>query len=103
MSTFETTLKFWWGPLSGGGRGACFIYLIVNPPLKMPRIYIIMRKKFLKFNKRKHRIEGWMTNELLSKDVRKNELYVKWETTSLSYMRIMKRLKQDLKIVRTDF
>ena len=19
MSTFETTLKFWWGPLSGGG------------------------------------------------------------------------------------
>ena len=44
-----------------------------------------------------------MTNELLSKDVRKNELYVKWETTSLSYMRIMKRLKQDLKIVRTDF
>ena len=27
--------------------------------------------------------EGWMTNELLAKVVRKNELNVKWKNTSL--------------------
>ena len=34
MSTFETALKFWWGPPKcWGARGACLICLIVNPPL----------------------------------------------------------------------
>ena len=35
-------------------------------------------KKTKKFNKRKHRKEVWMTNDLLTKVVKKNELYVKW-------------------------
>ena len=37
MSTFETALKFWWGPHKWWGpdaaRGACLICLIVNPPI----------------------------------------------------------------------
>ena len=36
-------------------------------------------KKTKKFNKRKHRKEVWMTNDLLTKVVKKNELYVKWK------------------------
>ena len=34
-------------------------------------------KKVKKFNKRKHGKEGWMTNELLTKVVKKNKLYEK--------------------------
>ena len=47
---------------------------------KMLKIYICRKKKF---NKRKHRKEGWMTNKLLVKVVRKSELYVNWKTTLL--------------------
>ena len=35
-------------------------------------------KKTKKINKRNHRKDVWMTNELLTKVVKKNELYVKW-------------------------
>ena len=35
-------------------------------------------KKTKKFDKRKHRKDVWMTNDLLTKVVKKNELYVKW-------------------------
>ena len=41
-------------------------------------------KKVKKFNKRKHGKEGWMTNELLTKVVKKNKLYVVWKTTPLT-------------------
>ena len=41
-------------------------------------------KKTKKFNKRKHRKEVWMTNDLLTKVVKKNELYVKWKKTPLT-------------------
>ena len=44
---------------------------------------LYMPNEIKKFNKRKHRKEGWMTSELLVKVVRKNELYVNWKTTSL--------------------
>ena len=38
MSTFETALKFWWGPPKcWGARGACLICLIVNPPLTVSK------------------------------------------------------------------
>ena len=36
-----------------------------------------------KFNKRKHKRETWMTDELLKLVVRKNELYVEWKTTAV--------------------
>ena len=36
-----------------------------------------------KFNKRKHKREKWMTDELLKLVVRKNELYVEWKTTAV--------------------
>ena len=41
-------------------------------------------KKIKKFNKRKHKKEKWMTNELLIKIVEKNKLYVKWKTTPIN-------------------
>ena len=41
-------------------------------------------KKIKKFNKRKHKKEKWMTNELLIKVVEKNKLYVKWKTTPIN-------------------
>ena len=54
-----------------------------------------MPKKNLKFNKRKHMKEGWMTNELLAKVVRKNELYVNWKTISL--------LHENYETIKTEF
>ena len=36
-----------------------------------------------KINKRKHKREKWMTDELLKLVVRKNELYVEWKTTAV--------------------
>ena len=41
-----------------------------------------MPKKRRKFNKRKHKIEKWMTDELLILVNRKNEMYVDWKTNS---------------------
>ena len=41
-------------------------------------------RKHKTFNKQKHRKESWMTNELLTKVVKKNELYVEWKTTAVN-------------------
>ena len=54
-------------------------------------------KKIKKFNKRKHKKEKWMTNELLIKIVEKNNLYVKWKTTPINlekYEEIKKQFKE---------
>ena len=54
-------------------------------------------KKIKKFNKRKHKKEKWMTNELLIKIVGKNILYVKWKTTPINlekYEEIKKQFKE---------
>ena len=40
-----------------------------------------MPKKIKRFNKRKHKKEKWMNNELLTQIVRKNKMYVEWKTT----------------------
>ena len=66
---------------------------------------IHLPKKYKKFNERKHRIESWMTNELLTKVVRKNELYVEWKTTEvndINYEMIKLRLKNHEKEVLKD-
>ena len=53
-------------------------YKIVSHLLEIAKkLHITKRTK--KFNKRKHRKEVWMTNDLLTKVVKKNELYVKWK------------------------
>ena len=43
-----------------------------------------------------------MTNELLAKVVRKNELYVNWITTSLKHENY-ETIKQNITIVRKEF
>ena len=41
-----------------------------------------MPKKLKKFNKRKDKREGWMTDELLQLVNTKNDLYVDWKKNS---------------------
>ena len=58
--------------------------------------------KIKKFNKRKHKKEKWMKNELLIKIVEKNKLYVKWKTTPINlekYEEIKKQFKECEKYV----
>ena len=43
-----------------------------------------MPKKIKRFNKRKHKKEKWMNNELLTQIVRKNKMYVEWKTTPVT-------------------
>ena len=66
---------------------------------------IHLPKKYKKFNKRKHRKESWMTNELLTKVVKKNQLYVEWKTTEINdrnYEMIKLRFKNQEKEVLKD-
>ena len=39
-------------------------------------------KRVKKFNKRRHKKERWMTDELLAQVLKKNNMYVGWRTTS---------------------
>ena len=58
-------------------------------------------QKTKKFNKRKHFKEKWMTQELLAQVVKKNSLYVKWETTPVthvSYDTVKQRFKSRKKM-----
>ena len=41
-----------------------------------------MHKKIKKFNKRKDKREGWMTDELLQLVNTKNDIYVDWKKNS---------------------
>ena len=45
---------------------------------------VLQSAKVKKINKRKHKREKWMTDELLKLVVRKNELYVEWKTTTVN-------------------
>ena len=42
-------------------------------------------KRIKKFNKRRHKKEGWMTDELLAQVIKKNEMYVDWKTTPIAH------------------
>ena len=42
-------------------------------------------KRIKKFNKRRHKKERWMTDELLAKVIKKNEMYVDWKTTPIAH------------------
>ena len=62
-------------------------------------------EKVKKYNKRKHGKEGWMTNELLTKVMKKNRLYVGWKTTPLTnenYETYKSRFKDHDKEVKKD-
>ena len=59
-------------------------------------------KRVVKFNKRRHKKERWMTNELLAKIVIKNEMYVDWKTTPVTsehFERVKLRFKGYEKLV----
>ena len=42
-------------------------------------------KRIKKFNKRRHKKERWMTDELLAQVIKKNEMYVDWKTTPIAH------------------
>ena len=42
-------------------------------------------KRISKFNKRRHKKQKWMTDELLAQIVTKNEMYVDWKTTPVMH------------------
>ena len=44
----------------------------------------VVARGFQRVNKRQHKKERWMTNELLAKIVIKNEMYVDWKTTPVT-------------------
>ena len=59
-------------------------------------------KRIVKFNKRRHKKERWMTNKLLEKIVIKNEMYVDWKTTPVTsehFERVKPRFKGYEKLV----
>ena len=43
-----------------------------------------MPKTIRRFNKLKHKKEKWMTNEILTQIVRKNNMYVEWKSTAVT-------------------
>ena len=46
----------------------------------MTNIYFLTRNMIRRFNKPgRHKIEKWMTNELLMQIVSKNQMYVEWK------------------------
>ena len=59
-------------------------------------------KRNIKFNKRRHKKERWMTNKLLAKIVIKNEMYIDWKTTPITsehFERVKLRFKGCEKLV----
>ena len=42
-------------------------------------------KQISKFNKRRHKRQKWMTDELLAQIVIKNEMYVDWKTAPVTH------------------
>ena len=59
-------------------------------------------KRIKKFNKRRHKKERWMTDELLEQVIKKNEMYVDWKTTPIThpdYEQVKLRFKGYEKIV----
>ena len=68
----------------------------------MPRL-ITYREDRKKLNKRKDKIEAWMTDEILATVVLKNKMYVKWKSTPIThvdYLAIKQNFKTYDKIVR---
>ena len=42
-------------------------------------------KRIKKFNKRRHKKERWMTDEFLAQVIKKNDMYIDWETTPITH------------------
>ena len=59
-------------------------------------------KRIVKFNKRRHKKERWMTNELLAKIVIKSDMYVDWKTTPVTSEHF-ERVKLNLKDMKNVF
>ena len=58
-------------------------------------------QKIRKFNKRKHKKEKWMNNDLLVQIVEKNKKYVKWKSTPITQFNY-EQIKQNFKIYEKD-
>ena len=58
-------------------------------------------QKIKKFNKRKHKKEKWMNNDLLVQIVEKNKKYVKWKSTPITQFNY-EQIKQNFKIYEKD-
>ena len=58
-------------------------------------------QKIRKFNKRKHKKEKWMNNDLLVQRVEKNNKYVKWKSTPITQFNY-EQIKQNFKIYEKD-
>ena len=58
-------------------------------------------RKIKKFNRRKHKKEKWMTNDLLLQIVTKNKKYVKWKSTPITHDNY-EQIKQNFKIYEKD-
>ena len=59
-------------------------------------------KRIKKFNKRRHKKERWMTDELLAQVIKKNDMYVDWKTTPIThpdYQQVKLKFKGYEKIV----
>ena len=59
-------------------------------------------KRISKFNKRRHKKQKWMTDELLAQIVIKNKMYVDWKTTPdthTDHERVKPRFKEYEKLV----
>ena len=59
-------------------------------------------KRIKKFNKRPHKKERWITDEILSQVLKKNGMYVDWKTTPIShpdYEKVKLKFKYHEKIV----
>ena len=74
-------------------------YEILAKHLQLAKSKHIPPKKTKKFNKRKHFIEKWMTQELLAQVVKVNSLYVNGKQLQ-SPMFFMTLLNRDLKVVK---
>ena len=74
-------------------------YEILAKHLQLAKSKHIPQKNPKKFNKRKHFIEKWMTQELLAQVVKVNSLYVKGKQLQ-SPMFFMTLLNRDLKVVK---
>ena len=58
-------------------------------------------RKIRKFNKRKHKKEKWMTNDLLLQIVKKKRKYVEWKSTPITHDNY-EQIRQNFKIYEKD-
>ena len=77
-----------------------YTYDILSAELQAAKNLHIPRK-IRKYNRRKHKKEKWMTDDLLIQIVKKNKKYVKWKSTPITHDNY-EQIKQNFKIYEKD-